>query len=213
MGKPTIKLHFMGADKQLRKHLPQIKQISRSAIAKIAGLLQFKEDVDVIIYRYHAPEKNLAVSGYAPNGNLVWIYIDPSQKDFKKTLGEQLPKALAHELHHAARWQGPGFGETLEEVLITEGLASHFEQEVFGGKPASYYVKFLNKDLVVLWNKAQRELKSDKFSYDDWFFGNKKQNLPKHGGYALAYWLMESVSVKPSTLARVRAGQVIKKMI
>jgi len=31
----------------------------------------------------------------------------------------KLPIVLAEELHHACRWQGPGFGKTLKEVLVT----------------------------------------------------------------------------------------------
>jgi uncharacterized protein YjaZ len=214
MNRQRINLHLMEADRELKKHLPFIKKITTPAINKISDVLPFKQPVDIVVYRYKTADKNFAISGYTPTGNMVHIYADPSHAGFEKLVRQQLPKTLAHELHHACRWQGPGFGETLKEVLITEGLASRFEQEVFGGLPADFYIKFSDKEIKRLWLKAKRELKSNKFSYQDWFFGNKKQNIPKHAGYALGYWIMGKITAdKPSALVLKPAGQIAKNMI
>ncbi|MES0476805.1 MULTISPECIES: DUF2268 domain-containing putative Zn-dependent protease [Citrobacter freundii complex] len=49
-------------------------------------------------------------------------------------------------LHHAARWQGPGYGSTLGEALVSKGLADHFSLELFGGEPELW--ERLSLDLV-----------------------------------------------------------------
>lgn len=47
----------------------------------------------------------------------------------------ELPATVAHELHHARRWAGPGYGHTLVKVPISEGLAQWHEHTERGGPP------------------------------------------------------------------------------
>jgi hypothetical protein len=211
MQKPKIKLYLLEADKDLKPFLKEVGQIARASISKIQKVLPFKEPVDVVVYRYRTTDKDFLVSGYTPTGNTVWIYTDPSHKNYQKLLEKQLPKVLTHELHHACRWQGPGFGKTLKEALVTEGLAAHFETETFGGKPSDFYVQFSDKEIQRFWKLAQKDLNSKSFSYDDWFFGNVKRKIPKHAGYALAYWLIgKSLNGrKASELSISTAGQIL----
>jgi hypothetical protein len=215
MPKPKIKLYLLDADKDLKPFLKEIGQIVRTSISKIQKVLPFKEPVDVVIYRYHTTDKDFLVSGYTPTGNTVWIYTDPSHKNYMDFVKKTLPITLAQELHHACRWQGPGFGKTLKEVLVTEGLAAHFETETFGGKPSDFYVQFSDKEIQRFWKLAQKDLDSKDFNYDDWFFGNVKRKIPKHAGYALAYWLISKFlnGRKTSELAISTSGQILKNLV
>jgi len=212
MPKSKIKLYLLEADKDLKPFLKEVGQIARASISKIQKVLPFKEPVDVVIYRYYTTDKNFLVSGYTPTGNTVWIYTDPSHKNYIKSVKKLLPITLAQELHHACRWQGPGFGKTLKETLVTEGLAAHFETETFGGKPSDFYVQFSDKEIQRFWKLAQKDLNSKDFNYDDWFLGNIKKKIPKHAGYALAYWLIgKSLNGrKASELVMLTAEQVLK---
>jgi hypothetical protein len=207
-----LKLHLLTADKLLRPYLPQIQKLAQPVLKTVQKLLPFKESVDIVVYRYHAASPDFATSGYTPTGNTLWLYTDPAQKGYKKLLPEQLPKVLAHELHHACRWQGPGYGKTLKEAIITEGLAAHFEEEVVGGTPSSFYIQFTEKVLARLFKKAQSEIDSKFYNYNNWFFGNKAKNIPPHAGYGLGYWLTKEAlkSKKPSELVLAKAGQILK---
>lgn len=208
-----IKLHILTADRELKAYQKQIQLIAVRSIKKIQKFLPFRQPVDVVIYRYYNEEPDLAVSGYCPNGNTVLIYTNPKQKNYEQLLKVQLPTTVAHELHHACRWQGPGYGETLLDSFITEGLASHFELEAFGGKPSGYNVKFSSKELKKFWQKAKKELYSKKYSHEDWFFGNKRFNIPRHLGYALSFWLVDKIltSGKPSDLVLKKTKQILSK--
>ncbi len=207
-----FKLHLLTADKNLKPYLPTIQKLAKPVLKKVSSLLPFKESVDIVVYRYHAPNPDFATSGYTPTGNTLWLYTDPAQKGYKKLLPEQLPKVLAHELHHACRWQGPGYGKTLKEALITEGLAAHFEQEALGGDPSAFYLQFTERILAGLFKKAKPELNSTSYSYNNWFFGNKAKNIPPHAGYGLGYWLINKAgrSKQPSELVHTKAGQIVK---
>jgi uncharacterized protein YjaZ len=67
------------------------------------------------------------------------------------------------------------------------------------------------KEIKKLWKLAQKDLDSKEFSYDDWFFGNSKRKIPKHTGYALAYWLISRSlnGRKTSELATASPGQIL----
>ncbi len=210
-----IKLHLLDSDPRLRIYLSDLQKAAGPVLKKVKQILPFKESVDVVVSRYRASSLDFAVSGYTPTGNLIWIYTDPSQPNYRKLLKEQLPRVLAHELHHACRWQGPGYGKTLEDALVTEGLAGHFEEEVVGGKPSAFYVKFNNRELASLLKHAKSDLKSSSYNYRDWFFGNKTKKIKPHSGYALGYKLTsQSISgIPPSKLVMVKTRQVLKNMI
>ena len=207
-----LKLNLLEADKQLRPYLPIIQKLAQPVLKTVKKLLPFKESVDIIVYRYHAPNPDFATTGYTPTGNTLLLYSDPAQKGYKKLLPEQLPKVLAHELHHARRWQGPGYGKTLGEALVTEGLAAHFEEEIAGGQPSHFYVQFSAKELGRLYKLAKSELTSESYKYNDWFFGNKARKIPSHAGYGLGYHLTSQAITKkrPSQLVLTKAGQILK---
>ncbi|MFD2813587.1 DUF2268 domain-containing putative Zn-dependent protease [Paracoccus aerius] len=44
-------------------------------------------------------------------------------------------RALVRQLAHLLRWNGPGYGRSLGEALVSEGLAGHFVLQVLGGQP------------------------------------------------------------------------------
>ena len=208
----TLKLHILTADKQLRPYALQIQKLAQPVLKTVKQLLPFKESVDIVVYRYHAPSPDFATSGYTPTGNTLWLYTDPAQPGYKKLLPEQLPKVLAHELHHACRWQGPGYGKTLREALVTEGLAAHFEEEISRDKPSHFYVQFTTNTLTTLFKKAKSELDNENYNHNHWFFGNTAKKIPPHAGYGLGYWITTQAlnTKKPSELVMTKAGQILK---
>jgi uncharacterized protein YjaZ len=70
------------------------------------------------------------ILAYAPSPNLITVVLDPSCPRFKDQDGEtRFSAVIAHECHHVCRHGGPGYGETLGEQLVSEGLAITFEEE------------------------------------------------------------------------------------
>jgi hypothetical protein len=92
--------------------------------------------VDVVFQDYPlAAIPSLGMGGFAPTGHLVQLSFDPGAEDFEELIVAHLPRTLAHELHHCARWRGPGYGRSLGDALVSEGLADHFDLEVNGVIP------------------------------------------------------------------------------
>lgn len=107
----------------------------------------------------------------------------------RRLLTVWLPLALAHELHHTKRIRdGPGYGTTLLEAMVTEGSAEAFVRETFPDAPAIPWVRPLRpSDEKEVWKRAQREGgdPDDGAQHDSWFYGGR--GLPRWAGYRLGY--------------------------
>jgi uncharacterized protein YjaZ len=125
--------------------------------------------------------------GYAPKPGVVFITIDLVYPALLVIVDASLERMFAHELHHAARWDGPGYGSSLGEALVSEGLAGHFVQELFGGPPEPW--EGLPEDEVLSHAAlAAQQWDSTDYSHEAWFFG--RGDLPRWLGYSLGFRLV-----------------------
>lgn len=67
------------------------------------------------------------------------LTIDPANPNFAHSLRDgDLRRAVAHEAHRCMRMAGPGYGWSLGEALVSEGLAGHFASRLFDSPPAPW---------------------------------------------------------------------------
>ncbi|MDQ5931699.1 MAG: hypothetical protein QG607_400 [Patescibacteria group bacterium] len=171
-------------------------------------------DVD-IIFSYNPVETipHLGFGGYTPDAHTVQISVDMDNAELVCALDEELVHTLLHEFHHAMRLRSVGYGDTLVEALVTEGLADHFSVEATGGAPSLWTQGFSNEELEALLVCARAEFDKTDYSHEDWFFGGN--GLPKWGGYALGYfivgkYLAEHPGVTAASLCNVEAREILK---
>ncbi len=172
------------------------------------------EGVDIVFQ--HAPQgamDHLVFGGYTPDAHTIYISVDTARPDIKEIIEHELAHTIAHELHHAMRWRSVGYGDTLAEALVTEGLADRFSVEATGGEPSLWTQGFSNEELEALLVRARAEFDKTDYSHEDWFFGGN--GLPKWGGYALGYfivgkYLAEHPGVTAASLCDVEASEILK---
>lgn len=87
---------------------------------------------------------------------------------------------LAHELHHLARWQFAGYGYTLGGAILSEGLATLYEERVSGKQPLWAKTK-INKEII---QSLAAEWDSKTYNHHDWFSGGP---YGKWVGYSIGY--------------------------
>ena len=149
------------------------------------------ERIDVLV----VPGKHLIpgwdCNGYTHGPWRITITVDPEcDGREKRPLAGQLRAMLAHEVHHAVRARGPGYGASLGEALVTEGLAQCYEEEV-GCPTSNYAVAVRGPALAKLAGLAKGELWSEDYNHPKWFFGSKTDTtFPWSGGYSLGYAVM-----------------------
>lgn len=208
--------HFLTAGEQkLTKHKAILKQVVHVALDRILPFLNYVNEVDIVFsVNPQATIPEFGIGGYTPNAHTIFISLDPKHSKFISSLKTELPRTLAHELHHTVRWIDPGYGQTLGEALITEGLAANFELEVFGKKPNMWDVAVRGKKLRQLQKRALREFQSSKYNHNDWFFGSERRNIPRWTGYALGYrmvqeYLRKNYQLQPSKLVATKADELL----
>lgn len=129
------------------------------------------------------------VGGRAYTQYLVEIFIDPLQKDLNRTLPAELLGTLAHEIHHVARTATIGFGETLLEACVSDGLADHFQDEITGSGPRPWDIALDDESLVKMRNLAEKEFYTE-YDRKEWFFGSGPRDIPRWTGYSLGFHIV-----------------------
>ncbi len=115
----------------------------------------------------------------------IFLTLDPKNPLLADNLGEPLARMIAHELHHALRWETVGYGTTLGEALVSEGLAGHFVAQLFTSPPEPWERALDATALAAAAAEARAVLEAPRYDHNAWFFGTGRH--PRWAGYALGY--------------------------
>ena len=188
MGAMTIfNLHYLNARNALTGVMPETRAAAREAVAAVGALVDLPR-FDLVIRTGDEVMQGWAVGGYAPGPGHIQITLDPSRFS-----PEPFIRTLVHELHHLIRWDGPGYGKSLGEALVSEGLAGHFVRQVLGGPPDPWDAAAPSEALV---RQAMNEWSRLDYDHAEWFFG--KGRIRRWSGYGLGHRLVaEYLSQNP----------------
>lgn len=203
----NFSIHILDARGALTDVCDWIHTSLTQTFIKANALLPLRP-IDVIVKAspYVIPEKGLL--GYSPEPGLVFVSVDPDSPVFQANDAASFERMFAHELHHVARWDGPGYGNTLGQALVSEGLAGFFAREVCGGGLEPWEI-LAQSDIQPYISQARREWDNTAYDHPSWFFGGGR--LPRWLGYSLGYQIVAAfLSMHPealaSTLAEIDAG-------
>lgn len=170
--------------------IPQIKSgevfdYATKTLNNALGLLKYEKRVDVVVIEaqdfWVIPR--LGIMGSAIGKTCIEIKINFSRKDVNKIIEVELPATIYHELTHLVRDNSVGYGDTLLDSFISEGLSCFVEKLTFPNKKIPYIKRIKNEK--ALWSKARKILAETKYNHSEWFFGTGK--LPNWTGYRLGY--------------------------
>lgn len=206
MADSSIQIEFNQLDVQ---EMEFISELINSSVEIVNKILPLKKPIFKIISDKDRVIPEYGVSGYCPNQFSIEIIVEKGRlEDWKK----YLPKTLYHEWHHLARWQGPGYGKTLMEVIISEGLAQHFEVEVTGGEPSFYTNVLTEEQRTKLLDVLAKDYDDSDYDHYIWFFG--KGDFPFLAGYDISYFIigkyLEKTNKKPSELVNLTSLEMVK---
>ena len=132
----------------------------------------------------------IGIGGYNPNEQEVMIAIEVSYPDLNAALETNLIPILAHETHHAKRRRSVGYGNTLLEGVISEGLADHFSIEITGIQPPPWSIA-LNEDELQHWIETASPSWNQNYNHAQWFLGTDP-TIPKWTGYSIGFELVQN---------------------
>lgn len=130
------------------------------------------------------------IGGFTRDGRSIDLFIDPAYPNLAAVLANRIAPMLAHEAHHAARFRGPGYGRTMLESMVSEGMADHFSVELLGVAVPPWSSALSAEETDVWLNQARPLFDSASYPHDQWFFG-ASASIPRWTGYTLGYRLIE----------------------
>lgn len=187
----NINTYILAASKKLSPFATDLQHIAENTIKKVSKLIPV-QDVDIMCYDNSLETiETIGIGGYTPNQYLIYIALDSQRSTFADDIKNHLGRQIAHELHHTLRWKNPGYGQTLFEALVTEGLADHFSYEVYPGKLEAWDTAFSQGKLENLLKLAEVEYDNPKYDHSEWFFGSNPLRIPRWAGYSLGYEIIK----------------------
>ncbi|SFQ28709.1 Predicted Zn-dependent protease [Roseivivax halotolerans] len=140
-------------------------------------------DIDIIVEDIPGGViEEMGLAGFSPSGWTIRLICDPGNPNFEGNLGEPLERMIAHEANHTIRWRTQGYGRTLGEALVTEGLAGRYVHAIFDSAPEIFEAP-RDGDLDALGDALEQW--AAPYDHAEWFFGTKDR--PMWLGYRLGY--------------------------
>lgn len=127
----------------------------------------------------------IGIGGYSPGPYNIYVSLDPRFTTFTV---EDLVLTILHETHHCLRWRKPGYGKAFGEAMISEGLATLFEEEHSGKPPIYARVKIKQTEI----ERARKILDNKQYNHSEWFFGAK--DVQRWFAYTYGYQLSKAYS-------------------
>lgn len=195
------------------------KKILKKVVLKHAKIAAKKLNIDlinIVVYPNRGwiiPE--IGSGGATLNSEYIRLVIDPfrKDKDVKHIVESFLPSIVYHEMNHISRWHKPGYGNNLVDVIISEGLAIVFAEEVWKSFKAPWgrYEQGKIKKYIELF--TERNKKKDKnYNHAEWFFGKGKPDWLgyKIGAYIIRTIKKENQNIDSSALVHMNSKKIIK---
>ncbi|HLG49222.1 MAG TPA: DUF2268 domain-containing putative Zn-dependent protease [Reyranella sp.] len=138
----------------------------------------------------HAPDwviPEIGMCGFCTGAGTFKLSFDPANRQFALSLADgTLRRQVAHEVHHCLRNAGPGYGRSLGEALVSEGLAGQFVNRLYGTPPEPWEKAVAPRDA---WRflPDDRSLGLPMYDHNAWFYGTG--GYPRWLGYTLGYLL------------------------
>ena len=186
----AVTIHLLRTSGRLEPFVPRISSIVTSTLERVQAVLPI-QNVDIVLCdnpTWTIPESGFG--GYTPEPHLVQIWFDPTSAVFDTNLERELAPTLAHELHHATRWRDPGYGTTLREAFVTEGLAQSFEMAFRDGETPFYAAPLEGDQMTQMLERARLEFGQAGYNHNAWFFGDAGLSIPRWTGYKLGFQLV-----------------------
>jgi uncharacterized protein YjaZ len=193
-------------------HHPLLRAQLAAAIERVRERLAFPALTIVVVDQPDAVIPEVGLGGYTPSASQVRLFVDPRRSDFAAVVTRELLPLVAHEIHHAARWRAVGYGMTLRDAAVSEGLADHFAQEVSGAPPPPWS-RALADTALARWSTVVATQSRGFYNHRAWFFG-QGDSIPRWTGYAVGYELVRrhlraDTTRRASTLVGVPAAVIV----
>lgn len=182
------KLHWLEASGEVRQYESVIVREAETAFHHLSCVTDVPR-LDILIQC--VPEAVIPETGFAGraySSTLFGMAIDPANPNLSRELQNgRLIRQIVHEVHHCLRMRGPGYGWTLGEALVSEGLAGQFVCWLLETAAEPWECAIERSELQA--NPVPlTTLQSARYDHSAWFFGTGAYR--RWYGYTLGYQMV-----------------------
>jgi len=182
-----------------RYDIALLQSLLSEAFGKVSALLDVGE-VDGILFESesYAIIEEYGFGAVTENQEALVLTLSPDKSDLSESLKKYYCALIAHELHHAVRFQKYPYrrgGFTLYESIIFEGLGEVFQEELYPDAPLH-----INPEVTGLVDWIKRVKNEDtKYDYNAWFYGTG--DIPRWAGYTIGYQIVKRTLINKKITA------------
>ncbi|AKA35140.1 DUF2268 domain-containing putative Zn-dependent protease [Flagellimonas lutaonensis] len=177
-------------DPALAQHKPLIQELISEAFGQINAKMPIDNLTIEIVANAQQTIPEIGIGGFNPSTEKIIIYINPNFANLVASMEKELGPQLAHEIHHAKRRRSVGYGNTLLQAMVSEGLADHFSIEVFGIDPPLWSIALEEAELQQWIATASETWNESGYNHSTWFFGTTSE-VPRWAGYSIGFELVK----------------------
>lgn len=135
--------------------------------------------LDVLVQRLAgATISEIGTVGHADRKSLFVLTLDPDNPNFERCLDDgALRRQVAHEVHHCLRMAAIGYGPTLGDALVSEGLAGRFVGHL-SGSDAEPWERAVDDEATRMHRPNAGALASPNSDHAGRFLGANDRRLP-----------------------------------
>jgi uncharacterized protein YjaZ len=170
------------------------RQLIVDALENCQNTLPFpaKDFPQIFLYPWFPDDENQAVF-HGTMGTCFYATFFHVYVDFRDYSKDSLKETVAHEYNHAVFKQTQNGNGSLLDVMIMEGLAEHFQEQVCNGEPSPWAQAIERSQLVNKIKSIEDHLrKTAEYGelYAKIFYG--KGEYSRWLGYSIGYWIIDS---------------------
>ena len=185
---PPWSIHLVNARGQFGPRA----EIIRRACAEVEARMEAVAPplaLDVVISGGQPVSGSMRVSGHCYEPGVIGLRVDLGPIHAGENLHDEVLKTLFHEAHHALRWEGPGYGETLGGALVSEGLAQRFVHEMMSCPPEPFEHAVPASTCEAYRPHARAGFDDMDYDHAGWFYGAAA--IPNWLGYTLGLRMVD----------------------
>jgi uncharacterized protein YjaZ len=182
-------VRWLDPEGRLAQLRPHADLVLRDVVVRVRSQLDVAGVVISVLADRRETIGGYGLGGRARSATDVRLYIDADFPNLAQVLTPRLAWLAAHELHHAARWRTAGYGSTLLEAMVSEGLADRFAEELLRAPQPPWIMAFPEESTAVFIARARPEFDSRSYNHAEWFF-DASSLRPRWTAYTIGYRLV-----------------------
>ena len=135
----ATKINILNASERFSYVLDLLEYKAQSSLVEIQKHIELP-NLDIVISPCSEEYKTESgILGCVSTPYLIEILLDADREDLSDIINNELTAVIAHELHHAIRATFGVQEKSLLQILISEGLACHFETKFSNGATSIFF--------------------------------------------------------------------------